>query len=79
LNCLYDIFKGYLRLYKITISAQAVGAGFILCLSKGCQHNDADITQPFGIAQYVQHFKAANAWHHNIRNDKVGTFFLGNY
>jgi hypothetical protein len=35
------------------------------------------VLETLGVAQDVEHFKAADARHHNIRDNQVGHFLLG--
>lgn len=61
---------------EVTVSPQGVGAGFVFGLAKGGKHNDLYVFETVGVAQNVEHFKTANAGHHDVGYDKVWLLFF---
>lgn len=79
MSCPYDVLEGYLGFDQVAVGAEVISARFIFGLSQGSQHNDFNILKLFGVTQDVQHFKAADARHHNVRDDQLWFFFFGDY
>jgi hypothetical protein len=66
-----------LRFNQVTVGAQRIGAGFVFGLSESSQHDYFYVLKAFGVAQDVEHFKAANARHHDVGNNEVWLLFFG--
>ncbi len=75
----YNIFERNLRLHQVAVGAQTVGALLVVALAKGSQHDDFDVLEAVGVTEDVEHLKAADFGHHDIRNDQVGGLIFGDY
>jgi hypothetical protein len=70
-----DIFQSDLGFNEVFVSSKLFGPGAVFCLAKGGQHDHASLLKAVSITQDVEHFKAADLGHHDIRNNQVWFFF----
>jgi hypothetical protein len=73
------VFQGNLGLNQVPVGAKAVGALLVIVLAKGGKHDNLDVFHAGGVAQNVEHLKAADLRHHNIGYYEVGTFGLSDH
>jgi hypothetical protein len=69
------IFNTYLRFNKVAVGTKGFASGSLV-VARECGHHDYfDILGFSGAAEDIEHIEAANLRHHDVTNDKVGTFF----